>query len=258
MKYCKWLFIASLLGFLFVNTGIAQVEINPDDEEYEFREVPLSENARIEFDHTTFNFGALNKGASVAHSYWFNNTGSDTLIITKIKPTCGCTSTKKGGIVAPPGERASIDIIFNSGKFNGKVTKSIKLETNDKLNPYMDIRFKSVINDPQLMFDYIPFAADFKAIPEGSVETFKISITNKDATASKLDIVDLPSGSFIKAKLEKNELAAGEKTNLLFTLSKDIEPGEYLSSITLEDSNKSHSRFSIPISVTVESKSAAN
>lgn len=251
MRYHKWLLMTSLLVLLFTEMGIAQIEIGQGEEKYEFREVPLSENARIEFDHTTFNFGALNKGASVAHSYWFTNNGSDTLIITKIKPTCGCTSTKKGGITAAPGESASIDIIFNTGKFNGRVTKAIKLETNDKLNPYMDIRFKSTINDPQLKFNFIPFEADYKTVPAGKAETFKITITNTDSTKSNLEIVDLPLESFIKAKLSKSSLKPEESVTLTFTLQKDIEPGEYLSSITLEDTNKKHSRFSIPITVKI-------
>ena len=257
MKYCKLIFIALSIALLALSPALSQIELNEQDEEMDFREVPLSENARIEFEHTTFDFGSITKGASVAHSYWFTNTGTDTLVITKIIPTCGCTSTKKGGIIAAPGEKASIDIIFNSGKFNGRVTKVIKLETNDKLNPYMDIRFKSNINNPKLVFDYVPYEADFKTVPVGKTSKFKVNITNNDDTESNISLIDQPSASFIKSQLSETTIEPGKTATLELELLKGIEPGEYISSITLEDTNKKNSRFSIPIALIVGEKTAS-
>jgi hypothetical protein len=49
-------------------------------------EVELT-NARITFDHTVFNFGSIPKGTMVSHDFWFENTGTDTLVITRVKPT---------------------------------------------------------------------------------------------------------------------------------------------------------------------------
>jgi len=230
-----------------MNTVSAQIPTD-DEEITEFREVPLT-NARIEFDHTEFDFGSITKGASVAHSFWFTNNGSDTLIITKIKPTCGCTITKTGGIIAAPGQRNYVDVIFNSGKFNGRVTKDIKIDTNDKLNPYMDIRFKSNINNPLMPFEFTPYQADFKNLPIGKSETFKITITNNDTTLSELIIVDQPDKNFVKVGLDKAALKPGESTTIKFTTSEKIAAGSYVSSVTIEAKNKPNSRFSIPISL---------
>jgi hypothetical protein len=256
MKYCHRFFGALLLILLVFGSAPGQIE-KDEAEDIEFREVPLSDKARIEFDHTVFDFGSIKKGASVAHSYWFTNTGTETLEITRIKPTCGCTVTKKGGIKAEPGERAFVDIIFNSGKFNGRVTKAIKLETNDKINPYMDIRFKSTINDPLMIFDFTPFQADFKEVPSGLAANFKIIITNNDSTTSKLLIVDKPQENFIQANLSRSEIEPEGTTSLELVLSESIKPGEYLSSITLEAEGKRHSRFTIPISLIITEEKAS-
>jgi hypothetical protein len=245
-----------LFAVVFALPALGQVELSDDNEEMEFPAAPLC-NARIEFDHTVFDFGSITKGASVAHSYWFTNNGSDTLIITKIKPTCGCTVTKRGGITAAPGKRAYVDVIFNSGKFNGRVTKSINIETNDKLNPYLDIRFKSTINDPLLIFDYTPLQADFRDIAKGKGGDFKITLTNKDKTNSKIKIVDQPETGMIEVKLEKTELKPGESTTIQFTVSKDIPADSYLSSVTLEAEGKANSRFTIPISINGGEKTAS-
>ena len=222
----KYFSILMLLAALCVPlpSAIGQIE-KEDDEATEFRNVPLCD-ARIEFDHTVFDFGSIVKGSSVAHSYWFSNSGTDTLIITKIKPTCGCISTKTGGIVVPPGERGNIDIIFNSGKFNGKVTKAIKIECNDSVSPYMDIRFKSTINNPLLNLEYTPLQVDYRNVKIGESKSFMINITNTDSTASKLVIVDKPSEDFIKTKLAKELLHPGDETQLKLTLLKNIDPGK--------------------------------
>jgi len=44
-------------------------------------------NARITFDHTVFDFGSIPKGTKVSHNFWFENTGTDTLVINRVKPT---------------------------------------------------------------------------------------------------------------------------------------------------------------------------
>ncbi|MCP4581265.1 MAG: DUF1573 domain-containing protein [candidate division Zixibacteria bacterium] len=254
MKYFKVLILITTICMIPFSSILAQIE-KPDDEETEFRKIPLC-NARIEFEHTTFDFGSIAKGSSVTHSYWFDNNGSDTLVITKIKPTCGCTSTKTGGIVVPPGERSNIDIIFNSGKFNGKVTKAIKIECNDSVNPYMDIRFKALINNPLLTLEYTPLQADFKTIPVGASKTFTISITNVDSSESRLVLIDKPAKEFIKTKLKKDKIKPGETAEIEFTIAKDLEPGPYLSSVTFEADGKDNSRITIPILASIGEETA--
>ena len=252
----KGFLILALAALLSVGTVVAQIE-KSDDETTEFRKVPLT-NARIKFDNTEFDFGSIVKGSSVPHSFWFANEGTDTLLITKVKPTCGCTIASGEGLAIPPGGKASIDVVFNSSRFNGKITKSINVETNDKLNPYMEIRFKATINNPLLRLSYSPLQADFKNVALGQSKTFTIDITNTDSTASKLVIVDKPSEDYIKTKLAKSDLKPNETTTLQLTLMKDLEAGPYLSAITLEAEGKYNSRITIPISATIGEEKASN
>jgi len=249
MKYAKLFSLVLALSLFPFNSLLAQVE-KIDEEETEFRQVPLCK-ARIEFEHTDYDFGSIAKGSSVTHSYWFDNNGTDTLVITKIKPTCGCTSTKTGGIVVPPGGRSNIDIVFNSGKFNGKVTKSIKIECNDALNPYMDLRFRATINNPHLSLEYAPLQVDFKTVPVGETAKFTLSLTNIDSTVSTIILVDKPSEEFIKTELKSNKLKPAATTDIEFSLADNLAAGQYLTSITLEADGKRDSRITIPILATV-------
>jgi len=218
-------------------------------------EIPLGDG-RIAFEETTFDFGSIAKGSKVTHNFWFENKGTDTLIVTKITPTCGCTSTRKGIITVAPQERTSIDAIFDSGKFNGKVTKSIKVECNDAVNPYLDLRFKATINNPLQTIEYSPLMADFQNVPPGKKSTIKITLTNIDKTETKIKIVEKPAAEFIKTTLKSESLAPGATTQIELTLLSNLEPGTFLSSITLEAEGKPDSRITIPISGTIGNGSA--
>lgn len=252
----KGLLIFAMAAVLSFGTVFGQIE-KTDDEATEFRKVPLTD-ARIKFDDTEFDFGSIVKGSSVPHSFWFTNEGTDTLIITKVKPTCGCTIASGEGLVVPPGGKASIDVVFNSSRFNGKITKSINVETNDRLNPYMEIRFKATINNPLLRLSYSPLQADFKTVAIGQSKTFTIDITNTDSTTSKLIIVDKPSADYITTKLAKTDLKPNETATLTLTLKKDLEAGPYLSAVTLEAEGKYNSRVTIPVSATIGEEKASN
>lgn len=85
----------------------------------------------ISFDSTTYNFGEIAIGEKVKHTFKFRNTGSAPLVITDVKPSCGCTSLKdwpKDPIKA--GEAGQISVEFNSDGFPGDISKSIMVHTN--------------------------------------------------------------------------------------------------------------------------------
>ncbi len=220
--------------------------ITPTGQEKAASPVKLTK-ARIKFDETDFDFGSLAKGAKVTHNYWFSNEGKDTLIVTKVKPTCGCTSTKKEQIVVPPGGRSSIDVIFDSGRFNGRVTKGIRVECNDDLNPFLELRFKANINNPLQIIESSPLEADFKEVAKGKKAEMKLSLTNIDSTAMNLVLIETPSPDFIKVTLGNKTLKPKQSTDLKIELNKSIAEGPFASSVTLQAEGRPDSRITIPI-----------
>lgn len=254
MRIFKLLIIAMTVLFLGSSLVFGQIEKEEDKAGSQWidpAKINSKSKARINFEHTTYDFGSIAKGARVTHNYWFENSGSDTLVITRIKPTCGCTSTRLKGIVVSPGERSSIDIVFDSEKFNGRVTKSLKIECNDPVNPYLDLRFKAVINNPLQIMEYSPLQVDFQNVPAGTKGKATINLTNVDTTESKIIIIEKPSVSFIKTELENNILKPEATTEMIFILADNLEPGPFLTSISIEIENKPGSRITIPITGTI-------
>lgn len=87
-------------------------------------------NTKIEWRHTTWNFGNISRGEEVAHTFYFKNTGEHHLLIKKIETGCGCTTTKYERTPVPPGKEGKIEIAFNSAGRYGKQYKEIRIFAN--------------------------------------------------------------------------------------------------------------------------------
>ena len=60
----------------------------------------------------------------------FKNSGTDPLIITNAKGSCGCTVPEWPREPVAPGESGVIDVKFNSKGKKGKQNKRVTLTTN--------------------------------------------------------------------------------------------------------------------------------
>lgn len=84
----------------------------------------------ITFDKEVFEFGTVNEGDVVEHSFIITNSGKSDLVIIDAKASCGCTVPTWPKNAIKPGESAPLEIKFNTlGKPN-KQSKTITLTTN--------------------------------------------------------------------------------------------------------------------------------
>jgi len=86
---------------------------------------------------TTYDIGKMKPATTKEIEFKFTNDGKSDLVLRNIRATCGCTAIQQGttqGTGIKPGESNSIKATFNSGGYNGKVTKTIYVYTNDPKN----------------------------------------------------------------------------------------------------------------------------
>jgi len=85
---------------------------------------------------STIDLGSMAGSTSREVEFKFTNEGKSDLLIRHIRSTCGCTAIQEGivGVGIKPGQSGSIKALFNSGGYNGKVTKAIYVYTNDPKN----------------------------------------------------------------------------------------------------------------------------
>ncbi len=80
--------------------------------------------AKFKFEEPVFNFGTVNEGDIVRHTYQFENTGKVPLVISDARSTCGCTIPKFPKDPIGPGGAGQIKVEFRTkGRINNQSKK---------------------------------------------------------------------------------------------------------------------------------------
>lgn len=103
------------------------------------QEVVDGSGARIVFVEDSFDFGDIQQGDKVEHTFEFENAGDQPLILSNVLTTCGCTASDWPREPIVPGELASIKVTFNSAGKLGVQNKIITIVSN-AINPRERIR----------------------------------------------------------------------------------------------------------------------
>lgn len=100
----------------------------------------LSDSSRyttIHWKDTNMDFGQITKDESVDIKFICTNTGSTDLVLSNVRPSCGCTLADYSKIPIQPGKTGYILAKYDSKKsaHGGKVTKTINYDANARNNP---------------------------------------------------------------------------------------------------------------------------
>lgn len=100
--------------------------------------------AEISFNQEMHDFGTINEGDVVEHSFKFTNTGNEPLVITNAKGSCGCTVPNPPKDPIAPGEEGEMMVKFDSrGKPNNQM-KTVRITANTKTGQEM-IKIKAFV-----------------------------------------------------------------------------------------------------------------
>jgi hypothetical protein len=99
---------------------------------------------------TTFDLGKIKGSTQNEVEFKFTNAGKSDLYVRHVRASCGCTAIQQGvqGAAIKPGESGSIKAVFNSGGYQGKVTKAIYVYVNDPLNSEVVLMLTADVEQP--------------------------------------------------------------------------------------------------------------
>lgn len=89
----------------------------------------------VALSESNFSFGKIKKGEKVEHVYEVTNTGTNPLVISEVKPACGCTVPDYTKEPILPGQKGKITLKFDSASFDGLVTKQAEVYANVEKAP---------------------------------------------------------------------------------------------------------------------------
>ncbi len=202
------------------------------------------------------NFGEIKKGSVAEHSFTFKNEGQADLEITRVAPSCGCTASEFTKVV-PPGRQGKVTLTFNSVGFNGAVTKSAEVYTNDPEHPQFTLMMSAVIASDETPqgtrvgpFLVGPTNQWSGRAPRGLSVNGLITVTNTTQKPIKITKLD-PNGAAFDAQLQT--LEEGKRYSVSFTSSMALSLGSHTQTVKLTTDSQETPALELRLEVVVVS-----
>ena len=107
---------------------------------------PKPSLAKIEFVSEDMDYGTIDNGANGQREFKFKNTGTEALIISTCRGSCGCTVPECPTEPIMPGKTGIIKVNYDT-KRTGAFTKTVTVETNDPSGNKI-LKIHGTINPP--------------------------------------------------------------------------------------------------------------
>lgn len=176
-------------------------------------------NAAIEFQAKTHDFGELSEGGLATCDFIFTNTGKSPLVIQRVVTSCGCTTPEYPKEPIAAEASASIKVSYNTLNRPGAFHKTITVYSNDPNAPCVVLlitgnviaKTKTINEDYPVNMDGFRlkkadiYLSDTKI---GNVYTETIEVINTNSKPINVSFYKLPK--FIQATLSKSNLLPNE------------------------------------------------
>jgi len=185
------------------------------------------------------NFGDINQGDVVTHSFVISNTGGDLLKISSVKASCGCTAANPDKNELKPGESTNIVVTFNSKERKGPQTKNVTVTTNDPEKPQVTLHIKCNVlvkeinqnkNGAKIFFPETQH--DFGKVQEGKKVEYTFNFENKGTESLIIKNVKTSCGC-TAAVVSNTTIKPGEIGSIKVDFDTKSRQGKNSKSITI-------------------------
>lgn len=95
--------------------------------------------AEITFDKDVHDFGNMKQGGDATYEFKFKNTGTEPLVISNARGSCGCTVPQWPQEPIKPGASSTIKVTYDSKRV-GPINKSVTITSNAGNEPTKVLR----------------------------------------------------------------------------------------------------------------------
>lgn len=100
----------------------------------------------ITFESETIDYGTVKKGSEGKRVFTFTNTGDKPLVLTSVRPGCGCTLADYTKEPVAPGKKGQIAVSYNTNTLNA-FSKTIDVQSNAVQSPRKILRIKGTVTE---------------------------------------------------------------------------------------------------------------
>lgn len=136
----------------------------------------LAAQPKIRLNSTKFDLGTIYRGEIKKINLVVSNAGNKPLTISRIETSCGCTSAKNSVPTLAPGAVDTIEVSYNSAGFDGKITKTVTIQSNDPAAMYVDATITGTVTTELDVVPKIPilnFGSSNVGVPSTASFVFK-------------------------------------------------------------------------------------
>lgn len=185
--------------------------------------------AAIEVDAAEHDFGQVQSGTKLNHSFKLTNAGKAEIKITNVKPTCGCTVAGDYPKTLAPGASGMFPFSLTAPSHAGPFSKGINITTSDQAKPNLTLTLKGTMR-PQILVQ--PPNIYLGSVFGTQSKTQVVAISNNTDKPLKVVLDPLSSGKGWTFDLV--EKTPGQKYELTASFNpKDLPPGTTPQTATL-------------------------
>jgi hypothetical protein len=213
-------------------------------------------NTALQVSETEFDFGRVAQGSNISHVFWMKNAGSDPLRIKDVKPGCGCTKALFESKTLAAGESTHVELIFSTGHYSSRVRKNARIisdatGTIPRLGFHADVR---PAMDSVDVFTVRPYQIDLDKNEDADEKydlEYQLALNNRTDEDLTFSVVSAPDGLVTIDFPEGKPLRAGEQVKFTARFDKGIAADVFTKSFTIQASDASKTRLTVPISKTL-------
>ncbi len=199
----------------------------------------------LQFVEQTFNWGEILQGETVQNVFEFTNTGTEPLIISNAKGSCGCTVPRWPTVPVMPGETASLLVRFDSKNKKGMQSKRVSITANtEPAITYLTIKGKILTKveaeslvekrseEPEMD------AASVQLFPNPTADVLQVNLSYYRGKSASLRVFNM------NGQLVDTQIINAIETNPQFDVS-SLSGGVYTLSIKVEGMQRLAKQFSV-------------
>lgn len=208
--------------------------------------------AKLAIQGPVWDFGEVEQGVSVDHTFHLMNQGSEPLLVDQVKTTCGCTAAVTSATEIPPGQAATVAVTLDTTKLAGRTTKTLTVYTNDPNVPAAGLTLTgSVLTDVVAT----PSVLYVGRLRRGAAGRFEIAVTPGRPNAPIAIVEVKPDNALLSARVDA---ADGGGQKIVVETSPEIPTGKFNAEVTITTTSTRTPKIVVPVFGTVEAGSAVS
>ena len=167
----------------------------------------------LTFNEMIHDFGTFHEEEGrVTYVFNFKNTGSEDLILQKVRASCGCTTPSWSQKPVAPGDTGYIKVTYNASGRPGSFTKTITVTSNAGADQRLKIKGEVIPKVKKPEEEYPFNIGDFRlknqnvymrTIEYPNTKTERIQVMNNGTSEVALSFQNVPKYMTVTAKPEK-------------------------------------------------------